>query len=821
MPKPRPPAEPFADDGRAIHTDGNWAWVPLRSKWVDVTHKPEELVRQEWVRRLVVEGGFELSQMDQERHDLVHGTGSPRADVVVWSSAADKAANASAIMVVETKAGDGEVIISDFRQGESYARAGGSEFLIAATATHHASFQLKAGFPGRADQINDWPRKNDFADGRRLAALKKRLRTFDREEFQKLLYECHSLLRDHHAMTPERAFDTISKVLFMKLDIERTGRWGTFTTDYLDERQRLSRRGEVPIHQILFEETKENFEKDDLFGDSDQLELSAATFRELVSKLQRFNLSQTGEDIKGIAFEKFLSRTSRGDLGQFFTPRPVVDFIIEVLAPREGELICDPAAGSGGFLIRAFEYVRSIIAEDIERQKDARFAEIEAAFSGDLTDEQIEERNRQIDAAFNELNADLMPTLPDGTRADSRVARLAWDCIYGCDKEPRAARTAKMNMVMHGDGHGGIHWHDGLVNINGIFEERFDIVVTNPPFGATVSKTQLVGATAESNVPEDRTYTRRHLERYGEPWRASQQRVINARQQPILDLFELGRGKKSLQTPSLFLERCLQLLKPGGRLGIVLPNGNLNGANLAWVRRWVEGQARILGVVNLPLETFRFSGASVSASVMFLRKFDSEDRTRWEAAWSAAEAELHPAFDERRQALVEAMAPGVWSGLGDPVLVEAVEKLGELGVSRTVEWQRVPPDLPERGAGVTKVPAPKWSGRPNDQAGGRSWKAVYAERAAELSEEMSVALAELRAALRAIDEEHTAALWSNVRTAFDYPVFVSAPGAVGITASGDTGESVPNELPEVLAAWRTYEEWVLAGAPEDEMPCLP
>ncbi len=311
-----------------------------------MTHKPEEVVRQEWVRRLVVEGGFELGQMDQEVRSLAHGHGSPRADIVVWPSARAKAKGEASILVVETKAAEGPVLVADFVQGNSYARVGGAEFLICATATAHAVFELPPGLPAQVREINKWPKKADFADERRLRKLRESLRVFDRDEFQKLLVACHNLLRDAHAMSPDQAFDTISKVLFIKLYIERTENHGTFTTTYLNDRERTRLQGEKPVHESLFDLTRKAYAADDLFDDN-ELGISGATFRELVAKLERFNLSQTGEDVKGIAFEQFLGRTFRGELGQFFTPRPVVNFMVDALDPQEGELVCDPAAGSG------------------------------------------------------------------------------------------------------------------------------------------------------------------------------------------------------------------------------------------------------------------------------------------------------------------------------------------------------------------------------------------------------------------------------------------------------------------------------------------
>ncbi|MDP9903123.1 restriction endonuclease subunit M [Arthrobacter bambusae] len=799
------PDSDFGADGD-LHRHGDLLWIPLRQRWSTVVGKPEELVRQEWVRRLVQEGGYSLGQMDQERRDLTHGTGSPRADIVVWGSAELKAQGAEALMVVETKAVDGPVILSDFRQGESYARAGGSEFLVAATASAHSTYQLTKGFPGRATQVNSWPTKADFADARKLEQLKSSLRVFDRDEFQKLLFDCHSLLRDHHAMTPDRAFDTISRVLFIKLDIERNGQWGTFTTDYLDKRKRYMRGSDAPLHQVLFDETKQSFKADNLFEDNDTLDISPATFRELVSKLQRFNLSKTSDDVKGIAFERFLGRTFRGELGQFFTPRPVVDFMVESLAPVEGELICDPAAGSGGFLIRVFEEVRAQIGAEIEAAKTAAFEKIAAEYKDDDPEEKLAERDRRIDEAFDALNEDLKPSGNDGKPVETRVGRLAWHCIYGTDKEPRAARTAKMNMVMHGDGHGGIHWHDGLVNINGIFDGRFDIVVTNPPFGASVTDTQLVGATTESDVPDDPAYVKRQSSKYGHDWREAHDAVVNARNQPILDLFEIGRGRKGRQTEILFVERCLNLLKPGGRLGIVLPNGNLNASSLDWLRRWVEGRAYLRGVVSLPQETFKFSKASVSASIVFLEKFTEEDTARWSDAWRSATTQLRDTYSKKREDLIAAHQDRIFTANGDEGLVQVLADLAAVDIKPTLgKPQTKPVDGLVEGAVVTKLGGMTWTGNPTDGAAALAGKTRYRELSLPLKATISAELTALRKQLRLVDDEEQRACWSLVRKSFDYPVFMATPQTVGITATGETGPHVPNDLPEVLDAWRKFQ----------------
>ncbi|MEX1098641.1 MAG: N-6 DNA methylase [Planctomycetales bacterium] len=185
------------------------------------------------------------------------------------------------------------------------------------------------------------------------------------------------------------------------------------------------------------------------------------------------------------------------------------------------------------------------------------------------------------------------------------------------------ARTSKMNMILHGDGHGGVHHHNGFVNVNGVFEERFDVILTNPPFGANVEPTDVL--TADQAEEHADAYDR-YVREYGDLYKHAQAKVAAAKGKPIASLFELpkrggdGRRIGKVKTEILFIERCLALLKPGGRLGIVLPEGIFNNPSLAYVREFCEDRARILAVVSLPQETFYSSGASVKASLLFLKK---------------------------------------------------------------------------------------------------------------------------------------------------------------------------------------------------------
>lgn len=810
------PSLPFPPTPDALHQEGNWLWIPLRKEWRDVTAKPEEVVRQRFVRTLVEDYGYSLDQMDQEQRTQ-HGHRSPRADIVIWQSADDRAAKRFPVLVVECKTDSIEIQERDYYQAASYTVASGCEMFVATNQRHTSVFKLVARTPGEFVAINEIPSASDWGDAKRLKEILEGLRAFNRKEFQDLLFDCHNILRDVHKMDPGRAFDTISKILFIKMYVERSGLHGTFTTDYLDKRAQVRLPTDRAVHDGLFEQTKAYYHADDLFNVGDRLDISEATFRRIVKLLERFDLSKTGDDIKGLAFEKFLGTTFRGELGQFFTPRPVVEFMVDLLNPKEGELICDPASGSGGFLIRAFEHIRAQIVADIQAQKDAERSRIEALKLPQ------EEEERQIELAFSELNQDLLPSGYDNKPIDTRVGRLAWQCIFGTDAEPRAARTAKMNMIMHGDGHGGIHYHDGLLDINGIFNGRFDLVLTNPPFGSNVGKDQKVGGSDETRVPVDAAYVKRCRDRgYGPSWEESHNRLVQAATEktPILDLFEIGKDKNNRPTELIFVERCLNLLKPGGRMGIVLPDGNLNNPSLSWLRRWAEGRAKLLAVVSLPEETFRSSNATVKASLVFLRKFTDAEAAQWELSWAQAHAELDAGFDAQRDAAHAELSSRIVSG-DDADAGRLLAKLATLGLRRVLpNWQLGEAPAYPRQARPTTQGKPVWLGEiaKANKKGAADLKKRAGVVLKDVQKRSDTLLSELKARYKAIDEVQSAALWARVRELFDYPVFVAAPKTVGITSTGETGEGVANELPDLLRAYRDFERWMDNGAEPEATP---
>lgn len=620
--------------------NGKEIFAPLKNKWL--VNKPEEEVRQKYICRLVDAYGYSLEQMDQERQvsNSQRGQGAARADIVVWKNKEDKTNSKSAMIVVECKAETVTIHEEDYFQGYNYASWAGADFFVTTNLKETRVFRVVKGeLPKRLEEIADIPTAEKATNQKEIDKLLKQTKAFSRDEFSKLLFKCHNIIRNNDKLSPEAAFDEISKILFIKIRYERDNT-GTqiFSLDNFKKAREsynsFKSKDAPEFYQFLFEKTKEDFANDHLFEDNDIIKVRENSFEQIVKELEIYNLSTTSDDVKGIAFEKFLGRTFRGELGQFFTPRTIVEFMVKVLDPQEGEYICDPCCGSGGFLINAFEYVRSKIENDIEKQKEVIKKQLYTDAYETLPKEEKETIDAQVTNVFAKLNHELNINNDKG-----RLRTLSFDCIYGTDANPRMARTAKMNMIMHGDGHGGVHHHDGLLNVNGIFENRFDVILTNPPFGAHIDKDLKI---TEADKFTDQAKIAEYTKRYGNAYLEALKQVNDHIGDPLLSLYETG--KMSGLTEVLFIERCLNLLKPGGRMGIVLPEGVLNNDKLQKIRDFVESNAKILLVVSIPQDVFMASGATVKPSLLFFKKFTEEEAAQYKAIVIAAQEETERPF---------------------------------------------------------------------------------------------------------------------------------------------------------------------------------
>lgn len=626
-----------------IKTESNQIYSPIRDKWLVL--KPEEEVRQRYVCRLVDSYGYGIKQMGEEVKvtNSQRGQGAARADIVIWRNEEDKRKGKNALIVVECKAENVTIRQADYFQGYNYAAWAGAKFFVTTNLKETRIFKVvEDAMPKKLEEIADIPSADMVNDDKKIKAMLLQTKAFTRDEFSRLLFKCHNIIRNNDKLSPEAAFDEISKILFIKIRYERTNSGTQIFSkeEFLKQKKMYDavKSKESPdYYQFLFNKTKEDFAKDHLFDENETIKIRENSFEQIVKELQVYNLSTTSDDVKGIAFEQFLGRTFRGELGQFFTPRTIVDFMVSVLDPQEGEYICDPCCGSGGFLIRAFEYVREHIENEVEvRKEDVK----KSLFTDDyskLPKKEQEKIDQKVIDAFSKMNYELDINNPMG-----RLRSLSFDCIYGTDANPRMARTAKMNMIMHGDGHGGVHHHDGLLNVNGIWEGRFDVILTNPPFGARIDKElKITEADRFTDIEKIKAYEKR----YGkENYDNALKQVNDHIDQPILDLFQIG--KFSGLTEVLFIERCLNLLKPGGRMGIVLPEGVLNNTNLQKVRDFVESKAKILLIVSIPQDVFMAAGATVKPSLLFFKKFTEDEAEEYNRIYIQVSHEVEAKYDE-------------------------------------------------------------------------------------------------------------------------------------------------------------------------------
>ncbi|WP_303838845.1 N-6 DNA methylase [Apibacter mensalis] len=731
-------------------------YAPLLRKWL--VSKPEEKVRQEYICRLVNSYGFSLAQMKQEIkvYNSQRGKGGAKADIVVWKNEKDKLENFCPIIVIECKAEHITIQEEDYFLGYNYASWAGAEFFVTTNLKETRIFKFKQGtIHKKLVEIIDIPKAEIINNKKEVQKLLNQTKAFARDDFTKLLFKCHNIIRNNDKLSPEAAFDEISKILFIKIRYEKNNSGAQiFSLDVFKKDKEIYDRyksnDDKDFYQVLFEKIKEDFKDDDLFDPSETLKIRENSFEAIVEELQIYNLSATSDDVKGIAFEKFLGKTFRGELGQFFTPRTVVDFMVEILDPMEGEVICDPCCGSGGFLIKAFEYVRAKIEEDIHNVK----LKIKKTFYDEKYEKMSKKNQEKVDEKvndlFNKLNTEL-----DINNPKSRLRVLSYDCIYGTDANPRMSRTAKMNMIMHGDGHGGVHHNDGLLNVNGIFDNRFDLILTNPPFGSRVEKSLKI---TEADKYINQTRITKYKQRYGKAYDEAMEQISKNIGKPLLSLYDTG--SLSTLTEVLFIERCLNLLKPGGRMGIVLPEGVLNNANLQKVRDYVEGKAKILLITSIPQDVFIASGATVKPSLLFFKKFTEKEAKEFEV-----------------------------------ITVKATKKVNQKYKSRENKEKAIVSDLEV----IYKQIAAKIKAKSTAKEGLEKLK----EQENEIKEKLKQAKITLKNNLKQIDITKEKEIKSLIKEEFDYIFPISEVEKAGIST---TGAEIENELPKVCNEFTNYRK---------------
>ena len=551
---------------------------------------PEEYVRQTIEKRLINEHKYQREQIKVE-FGLKLGSRRPRADIVVFPKDSPEMTQDQVWLIVECKKESVEPKNrkDGVEQLKSYMSACPNCEWGLWTNGKYKEVLRKV----RVDDHYEFPEYNDIpsADGSLEDVDRPKRKTLKKAYDDNLLMvfkTCHNHIYATDGLQKQPAFFELLKLIFCKtLDEQNVGQPLEF---YARSGERANRDGQLTVRNRIskiFGKVKLQFPQ--IFDTNDEIKLQPRSLAWIVSELQPYSLLETHVDVKGKAYEELVGANLRGDRGEFFTPRNIMRMAVEMANPKPGEKVCDTSCGTGGFLVTAMNHIIESLKRDIT--DDFGLGEIEWS---DYQKGIVRDRIRQIAASD----------------------------FYGFDINPDLVKATKMNMVMNNDGSGNIYRNDSLLpphewsqelkselasalqiqvdsitNANSI--EFFDVIVTNPPFG--------------SKIPINDSHI---LEQFdiGHIWRKGEENE-----------YELSDTLQTSVPPEqLFIERCLQFLKPGGRLAIVLPDSILGNPGLAHIRQWLLEKTRIVASVDLHTDTFQPRNGT-QTSVLILQKKTQEE----------------------------------------------------------------------------------------------------------------------------------------------------------------------------------------------------
>ena len=539
---------------------------------------PEEYVRQTIEKRLVNEHGYSPKSIKIE-FTLKLGTRRPRADIVVFPTGELDRTQDQVWLIVECK--NEKIEPTNKKEGVGQLKSYMSACLNCEwgmwTNGKYKEVLRKASIEGKLkfQQFNDIPRASgslEDIDRPKRNNLKKATD----DNLLLVFRTCHNHIYVSDGLQKQPAFFELLKVIFCKtLDEQNVGNALEF---YTTSAERSNRDGQLTTKKrisVIFDRVKKRFPQ--IFESNEEIKLLPRSLAWIVSELQSYSLLDTHVDVKGKAYEELVGANLRGDRGEFFTPRNIMQMAVEMVNPRPHEKVCDTSCGTGGFLVAAMNHV----IEQLKHQAELDYGIPEIDWSSE-----------------NKL------------AVREQIQRIASENFFGFDINPDLVKATKMNMFMNNDGNGNIYRNDSLLHPHewpgelksllakalGISKseiknpkaiEFFDVIVTNPPFG--------------SKIPIKDSH--------------------------ILEQFELSSilRKESIPPEQLFVERCLQFLKPGGRLVIVLPDSILSNPSLVELRRWIIEQAKIIASIDLHVDTFQPRNGT-QTSVLLLQKKTHEER---------------------------------------------------------------------------------------------------------------------------------------------------------------------------------------------------
>jgi len=561
---------------------------------------PEEYVRQTVEKRLVNEHKYPKERIMIE-YPVQMGAGKKRADIIIFPdnlTDEEKKDQHKIEIIIECKKEAVKPTDKDngIEQLKTYMSAcSNCEWGMWTNGLHKTVFRKTTNEKGKInyEEYNDIP----SVDGKTDEDERPNRNTLIKAYEDNLLFTfktCHNIIYVYEGFQKQPAFFEFLKVIFCKIHDERNIL--NPIEFYTTSKERNYKDGQASVFNRIskiFQEVKKKHSQ--IFDKNDEIKLTPRTLTYLVAELQKYALLSTDIDIKGKAYEELVGANLRGDRGEFFTPRNVMHMAVDMINPQNNEKVLDSSCGTGGFLVTSMNTVIQRLTKQLEKQYGEK-----------------ETWNADIQKVFNDT-----------------ISENAKENFYGFDINPDLVKATKMNMVMNNDGSGNIlklnsllppqEWDEKtkkqMASSLGISHTEirnhksigfFDVIVTNPPFG--------------SKIP--------------------------IKDQQILEQFEIAhiwqknddgnwlktdRLQSSVPPEQLFIERILQLLKPGGRTAIVLPDSILGAPGLEYIRYWLIKKTKLIASIDLHADTFQPRNGT-QTSILILQKKTQKEIDREEKA---------------------------------------------------------------------------------------------------------------------------------------------------------------------------------------------
>jgi type I restriction enzyme M protein len=569
-----------------------------------IKETPKEQVRQWLVRALIHEYGFDPRDM---KLDFPIG-GRKKIDIAIFHHDKEHSSENLSRAVIcrpEPKIGAKTVRIRDHEQAVDDLE-GIKNIMMEVQSVKYGMWtnridqffleKKERRFETVFNPIGDWPFADDSVQKEDVVS-DAHTRIADPDMLKITFRRCHNYIHGNEGMPKDAAFWQFLYLIFCKMydEEQRIKQKHTYKRRFwasvyepFDETGAGQKAIRLRI-EGLFKEVKKQYKN--IFQGNEELILSDKALAFIVSELANYDFLRSSIDAKGAAYQELAGVNLRGDRGQYFTPRGVIDLMVKMLDPKDGQTVLDPACGTGGFLVSCVQYAK----KRIERKYNKSVDDTQEFLS-------VTEELRDYTSKY----------------------------LYGADFDPFLIRATQMNMVMSGDGKGHIYHINSLEFPKGHLVEKieqaekernkkededteriqiklrldsFDIVMTNPPFGSDIP------------ITDKKILEHFELARRWEP--DGQGGFRNA-----------GTIKPSVSPEILFLERCIKWLKPGtGKLGIVLPDGILGNPADEYIRWWIMRETQVLASVDLPVEAFiAEANVNILTSLLFLRRKSQKEK---------------------------------------------------------------------------------------------------------------------------------------------------------------------------------------------------